>query len=318
MAIADLTEGSAIGGAFLLTDAQQKTTRTGDPFLSLVFADQSGRIRGNLWEVTEHQVAQFQPGVVVILDGTVGSFQDQLQVRIKDIRLASPDEGQPLDFVPHVTMTEAELKSALHPFLVAIDNPTWAKIVSTLLSRHLADFFSFPAAKANHHALAGGLAFHTLSILRLAKDVAGHYPGINRGLLYAGALIHDLGKVSELSGPIATQYTTTGKLLGHISIIDGEIVSVCDELKLDPAAEDVVLLRHLILAHHGLLEYGSPVRPALVEAEVLHRLDELDAAIVEAENALDQTPAGEWSDRIFPLDRRQFFHPETEEPTKKE
>lgn len=313
MAIADLTEGSAIGGAFLLNDAQQKTTRTGDPYLSLTFADRSGQIRGNLWEVTESQVTQFQPGVVVVLDGTVGSFQDQLQVRIKDLRLASPDEGQPLDFVPHVAMTEEEMKTALRPFLAAIDNLTWSKIVNVLLSRHLAEFFSYPAAKVNHHALAGGLAFHTLSILRLARDVAGHYPGINRGLLYAGALIHDLGKVSELSGPVATQYTTTGKLLGHISIIDGEIVTVCDRLKIDPADDDVVLLRHLILSHHGLLEYGSPVRPALLEAEVLHRLDELDAAIVEAENALAKTPAGEWSDRIFPLDRRQFFHPDSAE-----
>lgn len=316
MAIADLTEGSAIGGAFLLQDAQQKTTRTGDPYLNLVFADRSGQIRGNLWDVTGSQVTQFQPGVVVILDGTVGSFQDQLQVRIKDLRLASPDEGQPLDFVPRAPMTEAELKTALHPYLTAIDNPIWSQIVNALLSRHLTAFFTYPAAKANHHAVAGGLAFHTLSILRLAKDVAGHYPGINSGLLYAGALIHDLGKVTELSGPIATQYTTTGKLLGHISIIDGEIISVCDQLKLDPVNPDVVLLRHLVLSHHGLLEYGSPVRPALLEAEVLHRLDELDAAIVEAENALQQTPAGEWSDRIFPLDRRQFFHPAPEEPTK--
>ena len=161
------------------------------------------------------------------------------------------------------------------------------------------------------------MAFHTLSILRLAKNVCDQYPGINRELLYAGALLHDMGKVIELSGPVATQYTTTGNLLGHISIVDGEIVACCQEVGLLPTNPQVVLLRHVILAHHGLREYGSPVEPELMEAEVLHRLDELDAAITEINGALEQTTPGEFSPRQFALGRRQFYRLPTGQDTKK-
>ncbi|EPC85478.1 3'-5' exoribonuclease yhaM, partial [Lacticaseibacillus paracasei subsp. paracasei CNCM I-4649] len=131
----------------------------------------------------------------------------------------------------------------------------------------------------NHHAFAGGLAFHTLSILRLAKSVVQQYSSLNKSLLYAGAILHDLGKTIELSGPISTDYTVEGNLIGHIVLIDEQIVLAAQQLKIDINAEDMLLLRHVVLAHHGLLEYGSPVRPELLEAQVLHDLDELDASI---------------------------------------
>jgi len=317
MEIGNLTSGVATEGVALIKDAQLKTTRTGDPFLALRFADRTGEISGNLWDATENQVAQFKAGVVVELAGQVETYQDQLQFRIQELRLASPEEGQPEDFVPRVAETDGELKDDLRPFLAAIHQVEWATIVNHLFKKYGAPFFNFPAAKVNHHALVGGLAFHTLSILRLAKNVCDQYPGINRELLYAGALLHDMGKVIELSGPVATQYTTTGNLLGHISIVDGEIVACCQEVGLSPTNPQVVLLRHVILAHHGLREYGSPVEPELMEAEVLHRLDELDAAITEINGALEQTAPGEFSPRQFALDRRQFYRLPTGQDTKK-
>lgn len=140
-------------------------------------------------------------------------------------------------------------------------------------------------------------------------------------MLYAAAIIHDLGKTVELSDPVTTQYTVKGNLLGHISLLDGEIVEACDTLKLDPTAEDVVLLRHMILSHHGLLEYGSPVRPQLLEAEILHDLDELDASIMAIQTGLDYTQPGEFSEKIFGMDNRRFFDFEgaglTDKDTKK-
>ncbi len=318
MQIGNLTTGVAASGVALLKDAQLKTTRTGSPFLALRLADRTGEISGNLWDVTENQVAQFQAGVVVYVAGQVESYQDQLQFRIQELRLASPEEGQPEDFVPRVTQSQQELKDGLRPFLVAIKQPEWARIVNRLFKKYGTPFFEFPAAKVNHHALVGGLAFHTLSILRLAEYVCDQYPTINHELLYAGALLHDMGKVIELSGPVATQYTTAGDLLGHISLVDGEIVAACQEEGLSPVNPQVLLLRHVILAHHGLREYGSPVEPELLEAEVLHRLDELDASITEIEGALKQTVPGEYSPRLVALDRRHFYRAPELEDTKKE
>ncbi len=175
------------------------------------------------------------------------------------------------------------------------------------MQKHHEAFFTFPAAKTNHHAFAGGLSFHTLSILRLAKSVVEQYEGINAPLLYAGTILHDLGKTEELSGPVSTSYTVAGNLIGHISLVDGEIVAACQTLKLDSEQEDVLLLRHVVLAHHGMLEYGSPVTPHVLEAEILHRLDEMDASIMMIQGALAHTKPGEFSEKVFGLDKRNFY-----------
>ena len=201
------------------------------------------------------------------------------------------------------------MEKDFNAFFLEIKNPTWSKIVHYLVKKYHDRFFTFPAAKKNHHAFAGGLAYHTLSILRLAKAVTEEYDFVDRSLLYAGAMLHDLGKVIELSGPIATRYTLEGNLVGHIVLIDEQIVEACQNLGIDQQSQDVILLRHMILAHHGLMEYGSPVQPHLMEAEILHHLDDLDASIQMMKGALDHTEKGEFSERIFGLDGRNFYKP---------
>ena len=135
------------------------------------------------------------------------------------------------------------------------------------------------------------------------------YPGLDASLLYAGALLHDLGKVIELTGPIATQYTTAGNLIGHIVLIDEQIVLAANEMNMDLYSEEMLLLRHTVLAHHGLMEYGSPVRPMVKEANILHQLDELDANIQSFDNALAETEPGEFSQRQWALDNRAIYKP---------
>ena len=193
--------------------------------------------------------------------------------------------------------------------LFEITNPNWQRLVRHLMQKHQAEFFSFPAAKTNHHAFSGGLAYHTLSMLRLAKTIAAQYPQIDEALLYAGVILHDLGKTLELSGPISTEYTVRGNLIGHIVLVDEEIVRACDTLKIDVNAEDMLLLRHVILAHHGLMEYGSPVRPQVLEAEVLHQIDELDASITMMTQSLQHAEAGQFTERLFAMDGRRFYRP---------
>lgn len=311
MQINQIEVGAPIAMFVLLKDVQVRTARNGNPYMSITFSDPTGDISGNLWEVTPIQTDEFQPGRVVYLQGLGDQYQGQLQVNIQGLRLATNDEpADPNLYVQRVTLTDQELREGLRPFFSAITIEEYRIIVTDLMNHYGDQFFQFPAAKVNHHALVGGLAFHTLSILRLAQSVVGQYPGINTSLLYAGAMLHDLGKVIELSGPLATQYTIAGSLLGHISLVDGEIVQACQRHQLDAESEPVILLRHVILAHHGLLEYGSPVRPQLLEAEVLHRLDELDASIVEINQALADVAIDDYSERVFSLENRRFFKDE--------
>jgi 3'-5' exoribonuclease len=146
-------------------------------------------------------------------------------------------------------------------------------------------------------------------MIEMAKAVANYYPNINQSLLYAGLVLHDLGKVIELSGPTATEYTLEGQLIGHIVLVDQEITLACEELNISMDSEDVLMLRHVILAHHGELEYGSPVRPQVKEAEIIHYLDQIDAKINMMEDALDKTEPGEFTGKIWPLENRRFYKP---------
>lgn len=306
----DYDDGEAVDCFALVKDVSARQTKAGKPFLSLTFSDESGDIGGMLWDSTDEDVQNFQSGAVVHIVGKRDSYRDQPQLNIDELRLATENEPHdPAMFVPHAPETTQELKDDLRPFLLEIHNHDWQRVVNVMIKRHVSEFFSSPAAKNNHHAYAGGLAFHTLSILRLAKAVCWLYEGIDRSLVYAGAILHDLGKTVELSGPVATQYTTTGTLLGHISIIDGEIVQACDQLGIDSERGDIMLLRHVVLSHHGLMEYGSPVTPHLLEAEILHRLDELDASIMMVQTAVAKVQPGEFTPRLFAMDNRAFYRP---------
>ena len=206
-------------------------------------------------------------------------------------------------------MTKEEMEEEVNQIMFDITNPYLRRIVHNILKKYQEAFFEFPAAKRHHHAFVGGLSFHTVSMLRLAKAIATQYTQINRSLLYSGVILHDIGKTMELTGAIGTEYTLKGNLLGHIVIIDEEITKACEELCIDENQEDVLLLKHVVLAHHGKLEYGSPVRPQLLEAEVLHHIDLLDATITMMSNALDKTEPGAFSERVFGLDNRSFYKP---------
>lgn len=317
--INDYQEGEKLEAFALISEAVIRQTRKGDDYLNLTFQDRSGKISGNLWDASKEQQRDLTAGKIVHISGSMSAYQGKAQLNIQDVRLVHEGESQDLtDFVEAAPENEQELKNDLRPFLDAIKEPIWRSIVFYLIEQHGEQFFKAPAAKVNHHAFVGGLAYHTLSILRLAKAICDLYPDVDRSLLYAGATIHDLGKTVELSGPIATQYTTSGRLLGHISLIDGEICKACGQLNIDAEKGPAVLLRHMILSHHGLLEYGSPIRPQLREAEILHHLDELDANIMMMNAALSKTAPGEFSEKIFALDNRAFYQPlDSEKSSKK-
>lgn len=294
----------------LLKQADVRVARNGKKFIAFTFQDTSGTIDGKYWGASDDEIDKFKAGQVVMLGGKRELYQNMPQVKIMSLRLTQPGEpNDPSQFMEKAPVQKDEMKEEFQRYLFDITNGKWHRIVRHILGKYQTEFFDHPAAKRNHHAFSGGLAYHTLTMLRLAKGICEQYPELNPSLLYAGIILHDLGKVNELSGPVSTEYTLEGNLIGHIVMADEEITKACQELNISESDEEVIVLKHVVLAHHGLLEYGSPVRPKILEAEVLHHIDNLDASIQMMLGALKQIEPGEYTERIFGLDNRNFYLP---------
>ncbi|MFD1672719.1 3'-5' exoribonuclease YhaM family protein [Agrilactobacillus yilanensis] len=305
----DYQDGDRVDQNVLIKDADIRTAKNGKPFIALVFSDVTGQITGKFWAAQPEDIANFKKGRIVHLKGLREIYQTKPQIRIDKMTVMTNETLKAEDFVPKAPLPKTDLQSELNAFIFKITEAKWNRIVRYLLNERGDDFFKYPAAKTNHHAYEGGLAFHTISMLHLAEAMCRQYATINQSLLYAGIILHDLGKTIELSGAETTSYTLAGNLVGHIVLIDEAISRACNELHFDLDDEKIVILRHVILAHHGKLEYGSPVIPKILEAEVLHQLDEMDASVTMISDALNHTPSGHYTQRIFAMDQRQFYKP---------
>jgi 3'-5' exoribonuclease len=310
----DYNDGEELELVVLIKNSQLRHTKKGKLYLALTFGDSSGEIHGNFWDASNQDATMFSAGTIVELDGKREEYQSQPQIKIYSLRVVGPEEGYDLkQFIKSAPEKISTMQEEINQYVLEISNPVWHRIVRFLLKKWHQRFFDYPAGKSNHHAVRGGLAYHTLSMLRDAKALADNYPQVNRSLLYAGCILHDMGKVLELTGPVATQYTTEGNLIGHLVLIDEQIMLAAHELGIDSESEDLLLLRHMVLAHHGKYEYGSPKLPALLEAELLHRIDDLDAAVYAITNALQHTRPGSFTDSIMSQGGRKFYRPQQDD-----
>ncbi|MFH5810375.1 3'-5' exoribonuclease YhaM family protein [Companilactobacillus sp. FL22-1] len=285
-----------------------RLVKNGKNFLSLVFEDKTGQIPGKYWDASEEDAKRFKVGTVVQLEGRRDLYQGKPQVNITRLGLLDPNTVDMSQFVQTAPIKRVEMEAEFDDIFLQITNGAWNRIVRYLFKKYHDRFFTSAAAKVNHHDFQGGLAYHTLSMVRIAEKISDLYPQIDRALLIAGACLHDFGKIIELTGNLDIEYTFEGNMLGHITIVDEEIVKAAEDLKINLDSEDMILLRHMILSHHGLLEYGSPERPKLLEAEVLHEIDMMDASINMITKALEKTDKGQFSERIFGLDNRSFYN----------
>lgn len=306
----DIQTGEDFNLFLLIKSAEVKIARTGKPFIAFSFQDQSGSMDGMYWSATDEEIAKFQTGKVVFVRGMRDSYQGKSQVKIKQLRLA--EEGEPNDpglYLERVEVKREDIKREIDEAIFLIREPNIVRIVHKILNTVEEDFYSYPAAKRFHHAMVGGLSFHTVSMLRIAKSLLKIYPDLNASLLIAGIILHDIGKTIELSGPVSTEYTLKGKMMGHIVIMSELIDQACREININSEMESIVLLKHVVLAHHGKLEFGSPVVPQIVEAELIHQIDLMDANLNMMLSETAKVEGGEFTEPIFALDRRQFYKP---------
>lgn len=309
--IADLREGDVLEEqAFYVYARQMGVTKSGNPFLSLKLNDKGGSIDAKIWDGAEQWGSLFDEGDYVSVSGKVGSFNNTLQLSIKSLRRLDEAEVRIEDFLP---VSKRDREEMFHELLVRVERLSdhWLKrLLETILrDDEIADRFKrAPAAKGMHHVWIGGLLEHTLELVMLCDDVVEHFPAVNRDLLISGAILHDLGKIWEYSYGKAIDYTTEGRLLGHISMtIDllGEKIRAMEGFP----AETAMLLKHLILSHHGELEFGSPKRPKTLEALVLHYLDDLCSKVNGFMSLMEKEKVGPggWSSyqRMY---ERPFYH----------
>lgn len=304
MNVKDFTLNTSLNQqTLLIKQADEKETKNHKTYLKMILCDSTGEISGNLWDTNATE--ELSAGHIIIVDGKITSYQDQLQIKFEKVMPSTSTDYQAL--LPTAPEDYDQLKNELMTYYSQIDNPVYKLIVKTLLKKHEREFLTYPAAKSVHHNFYHGLLFHTVSMLRQITSYTNQYPQLNRELMYSAAIIHDMGKTIELSGILNTEYTTTGKLLGHISIIDGEINRIAQSANIPENNQNLLLLRHMVLSHHGLLEYGSPVEPQLLEAKVLHLIDESDANINTITNQLNQTNSNEWTSKIWSQNNHQFL-----------
>lgn len=312
MKISEFKEKMVFDGPLLLIKCNKGSTTNGDPYLSVSLQDDSGTIDGKIWNVKAEVAEKCVVGEIVQVLGVVILYQNNFQMKINDVKSVDFSLFDISEFVPASPVSIDDLKAYITDIAKSITQSVLADIVGEMLHRYQDKLYQYPAASRNHHNFSGGLATHMQGMIELALKLIELYPSLNRDLLLSGIVLHDLGKITELNGPVATEYTVEGKLLGHISIIHSEIYEYA-KAKGYQNTQEVLLLRHMILSHHGELEFGSPVVPMTCEAEVLNFIDNLDARMNMLEKALNSVKAGEFTPRIFPLDNRSFYKPKDSE-----
>lgn len=278
--ISELKEGDSIRGTYLVKHKNLGMGKTGKAFLSLQLADRSGSIDGRVWDQAEEKNAVFEQDDFLSVEGSVSVFQNRKQLVVRSLNTVDRDAVDPGLFLPVTTFDVETMFKELTSLLESIENPH-VRWLSLELLRHPEigpRYKRAPAARTVHHAMVGGLLEHSLSVVRLADFMGRYYPMLDRSYLMFGAAFHDFGKIFELEYSTSFGYTLEGRLIGHLVGGSQWIEKICST-KPDFPKETMLVCQHLVLSHHGSLEFGSPKIPATLEAIVLSMIDNLDSRV---------------------------------------
>lgn len=304
--VKDFNEGERIETCLLISNLVKGTTNSGAPYLSLTLQDSSKAIEAKLWDVKPELAQQLEVGKVYDFDLEVIKYKNNLQGKVLKVMPIAQANINMDDFLFTSPISKDELRKTIQDGINKIKNENIARIVSAMLNFYENDVYEYPAASKIHHNFIGGLATHTSGMLKIAMALCEIYPNLNSDYLIAGVILHDLGKIEEIASPAVAEYSKEGKLLGHISIMSGRLAQLGAELKLEDSQE-LLILRHMVLSHHGEYEYGSPIRPETLEAEILSQIDNIDAKINIISKALEEVECGEFTQKLFAMDNRQFY-----------
>lgn len=308
--IIDLQPGDQIEGFYILRSAQGKVTANGKPFLSAALADRTGAIDAKCWDYAG-PIGAADEGKVIKIRGTVSEYRGALQLTIERLRLAEDaDQYDRSRLVPVAPIDIDVAFAEVEHMVESIEDHDYRAICLEMLKRKAKMLCTIPAAKSVHHGFVGGLLMHTLNMLRLADFLSGLYAEtVDRSLLLAGTLLHDFSKAEEFnlsSLGLVTDYSLKGQLLGHLVMGAQEVAEVSGKLAVPE--EKAILLQHMLLSHHGQPEFGAAVLPQCAESELLYLIDSVDSRMEIYQEAMDETPVGTFSKKIFALDKRIYHH----------
>ncbi len=302
---AGLCEGFA-----LVRSCDKKSAKNGTFYLDMVIADKNSEMNAKMWDYREDIVALPQVNTVVKIRGTIQQYNNNDQFVIQRIRPTVPSDN--VDIGDYVKSADCESEAMLGEIISLVNTFTdedLKNVVLSLLGEKRESILNFPAAEKLHHAMRGGLLYHTLSIVRLAESVSTIYPSVDRELLLSGAILHDIAKLKEYTlsdTGMVNGHTVEGILLGHLIMGSEEVGKKCDDLGIPE--EKKYLLQHMLISHHGKPEFGAAVRPGFIEAEVLSQLDLFDANMYEMADAVQGVKKGEFTGRLWMLDNRRLYN----------
>nr|WP_321471004.1 OB-fold nucleic acid binding domain-containing protein [uncultured Paludibaculum sp.] len=310
----ELAPGQSVQSIFLVHSKDVRQKKTGEPYLSLVLMDRTGDIDAKMWDNVPGVMETFDRDDFIRVKGETQLYQNRMQLTVYSLQRVQDADVSLADFLPASQRDPDEMLAELRGIIASMRNPHLQALLEAIFADQATAtaFKTAPAAKAIHHAWLGGLIEHVLSLCTLARFMVTHYPNLDEDLLLTGVILHDIGKVSELCYARSFGYTTEGGLLGHMQIalrLIGEKLPAGFPPKLRN------LLEHMILSHHGQLEYGSPKLPVFPEALLLHHLDNLDSKMETMRASLDRDKAtpGDWTgynaalERSF-LDKRKYLN----------
>lgn len=288
--LSDIREGERIQEIYLCVNKQALKTKAGKTYYSMLLQDSSGSMDAKVWDLSDG-IGHFETGDYIKVDGVVVSFQNANQLNIKRIRRAQEGEYDPSDYIPTTTKNVEEMFHHFLEYVKSLKNDYIRGLAEEFFVKDATFVKSFKkhtAAKSVHHNFQGGLLEHTLGILDVCDYLAKQYPVLDRDVLMIGAMLHDIGKTVELSEFPLVDYTDEGNLVGHI-VIGVEMIN--DKIRLIPGfpSDLANIIRHMVLSHHGELEYGSPKKPALIEAVILNLADNIDAKIMTFTSLMEES-----------------------------
>lgn len=308
--IVEFQNGDFIEGFFLIKSLEVKTSSNNKSYLDFILTDKTGEINGKLWDCTKEDENIYKQNQLIKIRGNVTEWQGKLQLRIARIRLVREEDNINIDdYVLSAPEEPQFMLDAILNYIDKIKNEDINKIVSYIINENRQKLLFYPAAKTNHHAVRSGLLYHILTMLRSAEKLSEVYTHLNTDLLFAGVILHDIAKLDEMEANelgIVSEYTSEGQLLGHIIQGVKKIDKIANELKVN--REISMLLQHMVLSHHYEPEFGSPKRPMIPEAELLHYLDVIDSRMFDMQKALEGTKPGDFSEKIWVLHNRKVYN----------